>query len=82
MFNASFIEFSVWQAKDLFERFYPTEEFLPRAPDPDEIVDDDRDATEPSADLVAELLSRVQTSDDAQPTNETEESMDVEATTE
>lgn len=71
-----------FQAKDLFERFYPTEEFLPRAPDPDEIIDDDKDATEPSPDLVADLLARVQTNDEPQTISATEDSMDVETDTE
>ncbi|KAJ6649626.1 Rab proteins geranylgeranyltransferase component A [Pseudolycoriella hygida] len=34
---------SIKDAKDLFTKIYPTEEFLPRAPDPDEIVIGDED---------------------------------------
>lgn len=32
------------QAKNLFTKIYPTEEFLPRAPDPDEIIIGDDDS--------------------------------------
>lgn len=71
-----------FQAKNLFERFYPTEEFLPRAPDPEEIINDENEATEPSPDLVAELMNRIQTNDEPQPTGTTENNMDVEADTE
>ncbi|XP_046394320.1 rab proteins geranylgeranyltransferase component A [Ischnura elegans] len=40
-------EFAVKQAKDIFEKMYPGCEFLPRAPDPEEIVVDDGGEGEP-----------------------------------
>lgn len=38
---------SINQAKEIFKDLYPDEEFLPRAPDPDEIVCEGEDATAP-----------------------------------
>lgn len=85
--------FFILQAKKLFERFYANEEFLPRAPDPDEIVDDDKDATAPSADLLAELMSKMQTEQqtengegeemsEPQPPNDDDNTINVAAETE
>nr|CAI5857110.1 unnamed protein product [Callosobruchus analis] len=39
-------DFSVKKAKEIFSKIYPDEEFLPRAPDPEEIVIEGEDETE------------------------------------
>lgn len=56
-----------FQAKNLFSKIYPTEEFLPRAPDPDEIIigddNDDNiklDIQEKIADVVEGIENEVQ----------------------
>lgn len=58
---------SIEDAKNLFSKIYPTEEFLPRAPDPDEIIigdDDDEniklDIQEKIADVVEGIENEVQ----------------------
>lgn len=47
------------QAKDIFNRIYPDQEFLPRAPDPEEIIigdeADDNDVGQASGDTSGDL---------------------------
>lgn len=39
-------DYSIEEARKIFSKLYPTDVFLPRAPDPEEILMDDEDATE------------------------------------
>lgn len=42
---------SIHRAKEMFEALYPDKEFLPRAPDPEEIVCEGEDATAPKVEI-------------------------------
>lgn len=46
---------SIQQAKKLFTHIYENEEFLPRAPDPEEIIIEGDNPTDPQPSFVAEL---------------------------
>lgn len=50
---------SIRQTKLLYEKMYPGDEFLPKAPEPEEIVIGDEDATEGNVNLgvLADLIS-------------------------
>lgn len=39
----------VAQAREIFNKMYPESEFLPRAPDPEEIILEEDDAAKPAA---------------------------------
>lgn len=47
---------SINQAKEIFAELYPAEEFLPRAPDPDEIICEGEDPTVPKIELDPYLM--------------------------
>lgn len=46
---------SIQQAKNIFTQIFENEEFLPRAPDPDEIIIEGDNPTDPLASMVAAL---------------------------
>lgn len=46
---------SIRRAKQLFSQIYENEEFLPRAPDPEEIIIEGDNPTDPLPSMVAEL---------------------------
>ncbi|XP_055372850.1 rab proteins geranylgeranyltransferase component A [Condylostylus longicornis] len=46
-------DLSIENAKNIFDQIYPNSEFLPRAPDPEEIVMGDEDPTAPSSVFIA-----------------------------
>lgn len=46
-----------FQAKRIFQKLYGDEEFLPRAPDPDEIIIEGDNPTDPSPSIVQEFVS-------------------------
>lgn len=46
---------SIRQARNLFKQIYETEEFLPRAPDPEEIIIEGDNPTDPLPSVLAEL---------------------------
>lgn len=52
---------SIRQTKLLYERMYPGDEFLPKAPEPEEIIIGDEDATEANVNLgvLADLIEKV-----------------------
>lgn len=71
---------SIKQSKLLYEKIYPGDDFLPKAPEPEEIIIGDEDATEGNvnlgalADLVeqnTEIKNHVEPTDDAQPAETT-----------
>lgn len=51
VFNELDYDESISQAKKLYEKMYPDDEFLPKAPEPEEIILGDEDATEGSVNL-------------------------------
>lgn len=52
---------SINQAKEIFTELYPAEEFLPRAPDPDEIICEGEDPTVPKIELDPFLMETNET---------------------
>lgn len=46
-----------FQAKRIFQKLYGDEEFLPRAPDPDEIIIEGDNPTDPSQSMLQEFES-------------------------
>lgn len=52
---------SIDQARVIFEELYPNEEFLPRAPDPDEILCEGEDATAPKIEMDPFLMETTET---------------------
>lgn len=52
---------SIRQTKLLYEKMYPGDEFLPKAPEPEEIIFGDDDATEGTVNLgvLADLIEEV-----------------------
>lgn len=48
-----------FQAKRIFQKLYDDEEFLPRAPDPDEIIIEGDNPTDPSPSIVQEFESSI-----------------------
>lgn len=52
---------SIRQTKLLYEKMYPGEEFLPKAPEPEEIIIGDEDATESGVNLgvLADLIDEI-----------------------
>lgn len=57
---------SIRQTKLLYEKMYPGDEFLPKAPEPDEIIIGDEDATEGNVNLgaLADLIDDKPSIDD------------------
>lgn len=73
VFNELDYDESIIQARKLYEKMYPEDEFLPKAPEPEEIIIGDEDATEGSVNLgvLADLVERDEESEN-QETNENE----------
>lgn len=59
---------SIRQSKLLYEKMYPGDEFLPKAPEPEEIIIGDEDATEGNVNLgvLADLLDNIEVAEIAQ----------------
>lgn len=57
---------SIRQTKLLYEKMYPGDEFLPKAPEPEEIIIGDEDATEGNVNLgaLADLIDDDKPADD------------------
>lgn len=66
---------SIRQTKLLYEKMYPGDEFLPKAPEPDEIIIGDEDATEGNVNLgaLADLVDEKSLANNA--TSETPDSI-------
>lgn len=67
---------SIREARKIFTQIYENEEFLPRAPDPEEIIIEGDNPTDPLPSMVAELNLEIpqQTQDESQNTeNHTEQ---------
>ena len=63
---------SIRQSKLLYEKMYPGDEFLPKAPEPEEIIIGDEDATEGNVNLgvLADLLDNIEVAEIAQENDE------------
>lgn len=55
------------QAKRIFQKLYGDEEFLPRAPDPDEIIIEGDNPTDPSPTIVQEFDSSTGVPEEIEP---------------
>lgn len=62
---------SIKQSKLLYEKMYPGDEFLPKAPEPEEIIIGDEDATEGNVNLgaLADLVEQENQADHDEQTN-------------
>ncbi|CRK98236.1 CLUMA_CG011599, isoform A [Clunio marinus] len=73
---------SIRQSKELYEKMYPDDEFLPKAPEPEEIIMGDEDATEGNVNLgvLADLVDSEEKDDEKKETPEKEENSEVTTT--
>ena len=71
---------SIRQTKLLYEKMYPDDEFLPKAPEPEEIIIGDEDGTEGGVNLgpLADLVDEIEKSESVESPEKVEENEKIE----